>query len=217
MDKKTILEALKKLRETGKKRNFSQSVDLIVTLKDIDLKKPEEQVDFFATLHHPTGKKRKVCALVGPELMDEAKANCDKAVMVDEFDKYSKDKKLIKKLASEFDFFIAQANIMPKVAAAFGKVLGSRGKMPNPKAGCVVPPKTSLKPLYERLQGTIRVQAKLSPLVQIFAGKESLKDEELADNVLDIYSQLEAKLPRGKNNVKNVFMKFTMSASQKLM
>ena len=106
---------------------------------------------------------------------------------------------------------------MPKVAAAFGKVLGSRGKMPNPKAGCVVPPKTSLKPLYERLQGTIRVQAKLSPLVQIFAGKESLKDEELADNVLDIYSQLEAKLPRGKNNVKNVFMKFTMSASQKLM
>jgi len=217
MDKKTILEALKKLRETAKKRNFNQSVDLIITLKDLDLKKPEEQVDFYATLHHPTGKKRKICALVGPELLDEAKANCDKAVSVDEFDNYSKDKKLVKKLASEFDFFIAQANIMPKVAAAFGKVLGSRGKMPNPKAGCVVPPKTSLKPLYEKLQSTIKVTAKTSPLIQIFVGKESLKDEELADNALDIFMQLEAKLPRGKNNVKNVFVKFTMSASEKLV
>jgi len=217
MDKKTILEALKKLREKSKKRNFLQSVDLIINLKDLDLKKPEEQIDFFATLHHPTGKKRKVCALVGPELFEEAKANCDKVILSEEFDKYSKDKKLIKKLASEFDFFIAQANIMPKVAAVFGKVLGSRGKMPNPKAGCVVPPKTSLKPLYEKLQSTIKISAKTSPMVQIFVGKENLKDEDIADNILDCLSQLEAKLPKGKNNIKNIFVKFTMSPSQKLM
>jgi len=217
MDKKSVLEALKKLRESGKKRNFTQSADLIVTLRDLDLKKPEEQVDFFATFHHPTGKKRKVCALVGPELLDEAKANCDRAVSLDDFEKYSKDKKLTKKLASEFDFFIAQANIMPKVAAAFGKVLGSRGKMPNPKAGCVVPPKTSLKPLYEKLQNTIKVSAKLSPMVQVFVGKENLKDEDLADNIIDILAQLESKLPKGKNNIKNAFVKFTMSQSQKLV
>jgi len=216
MDKKSILEALKKLRET-KKRNFAQSVDLIINLRDLDIKKPEEQVDFFGSLHHPTGKKRKVCALVGPELMDESKAVCDKTISVDEFDKYSKDKKITKKLASEFDFFIAQANIMPKVAAAFGKVLGSRGKMPNPKAGCVVPPKTSLKPLYERLQNTIKISAKLSPMLQVFVGKENLKDEDLADNILDIFSQLEAKLPKGKNNIRNAFVKLTMSQAQKIM
>jgi large subunit ribosomal protein L1 len=217
MDKKTVLETIKKLRESQKKRNFSQSVDLIVNLRDLDLKKPEEQVDFYVTLHHPTGKKKKICALVGPELMDEAKANCDKAIMSDDFDTYAKDKKLTKKLAAEFDFFIAQANIMPKVAAAFGKILGSRGRMPNPKAGCVVPPKTLLKPLYERLQNTTRVSAKLSPMVQVFVGKETLKDEELADNILDILSQLESKLIQGKNNIRNAFVKFTMSKSEKLM
>jgi len=217
MDKKSVLEALKKLRESEKKRNFSQSVDIIVNLKDLDLKKPEEQVDFFATMHHPTGKKRKICALVGPELMDEAKANCDKAIMTDDFDTYAKDKKLVKKLAAEFDFFIAQANIMPKVAAAFGKVLGSRGKMPSPKAGCVVPPKTALKPLYDKLQNTIRVSAKLSPMIQIFVGKESLKDDDLVDNIMDIFSQLEAKLPKGKNNIRNAFVKLTMSKAEKLM
>ncbi len=217
MEKKTVLEALKTLRESQKKRNFSQSADLIVNLRDLDLKKPEEQVDIFAVLHHHTGKKKKICALVGPELMDEAKANCDKAIMVDDFDTYAKDKKLTKNLARQFDFFIAQANIMPKVAAAFGKILGSRGRMPNPKAGCVVPPKTALKPLYEKLQNTTRISAKLSPMIQVFVGKDTLKDEEIADNIIDIVTQLEAKLPKGKNNIRNAFVKFTMSKAEKLV
>jgi ribosomal protein L1 len=107
---------------------------------------------------------------------------------------------------------------MPKVAAAFGKSLGTRGKMPNPKAGCVVPPKgAALKPLYEKLQNTIKISAKTSLMIQVFIGKESLKDEELAENVLDIFAQLEAKLPKGKNNMKNAFIKFTMSKTEKLM
>src|SRR3989338_3533308 len=131
MDKKTVLEALKKLKEGSKKRNFVQSVDIIVNLKEIDLKIPEQQVDFFAVMHHPTGKKKKICALIGPELADEARKVCDKTILTDEFDSYSKDKKLAKKLASEHDFFIAQANIMPKIASAFGKVFGPKGKMPN--------------------------------------------------------------------------------------
>ncbi len=217
MEKKQVLEALKKLRETAKKRKFNQSTDLIINLKDIDLKKSEEQVDFFLTFHKKTGKKREVCALVGPELLEEARSVCDKAISVDEFSSYTKDKKQMKKLASEYDFFIAQADIMPKVAAAFGKALGPRGKMPNPKAGCVVPPKASLKPLYGKLQDTIKITAKTSPLVQIFVGKESLSDEELADNVVEAFSQLESKLPKGRNNVKDVFIKFTMSKPEKLM
>ncbi|MBW3022661.1 50S ribosomal protein L1 [Candidatus Woesearchaeota archaeon] len=217
MDKKTVLEALKKIRADSKKRNFSQSIDLIINLKDINLKNAEEQVDFFATLHHTTGKKKKICALVGPELQDEAKKVCDKTVFVDEFDMYAKDKKLAKKLASEYDYFIAQANIMPKVAAAFGKVFGPKGKMPNPKAGCVVPPKASLKPLYDRLQDTLKISAKTSPLVQCLVGKETLKDEEIADNVIDVYNQLEAKLSKGKNNIKSIFIKFTMGKPERVM
>jgi len=216
MDKKTVLEAVKKLREESKKRNFAQSVDIIVNLKDLDLKKNEEQVDFFATLHHPSGKKRKICALVGPELVDEAKKVCDKTVTADEFDIYAKDKKMTKRLASEHDFFIAQANIMPKIAAAFGKVFGPKGKMPNPKAGCVVPPKAALKPLYDKLQNTLRVAAKTAPLIQCLVGKETLKDEEIADNIIDVYSQIEGKLPKGKNNIKSVYIKLTMGVPIRL-
>jgi len=217
MDKKTVLEALKKLRESSKKRNFVQSIDIVINLKEIDLKVPEQQVDFFAVMHHSTGKKKKICALVGPELIDEARKVCDKAILTEEFDAYARDKKLAKKLASEYDFFIAQVNIMPKIASAFGKVFGPKGKMPNPKAGCVVPPKAALKQLYDKLQDTVKVTAKTSPMVQCLVGKESLKDEEIADNIVDIYNQIEAKLPKGKSNIKAILIKMTMGAPVKLM
>ena len=46
MDEKTVIETLKKLREESKERKFKQSVELIVNLKDLNLKNPDEQVEF---------------------------------------------------------------------------------------------------------------------------------------------------------------------------
>jgi len=217
MKKEDILKSLKELKEKSEKRNFKQTVDLIISLKNLNLKKPEDQVDFFQSLHFATGKKKKVCALVGPELIGQAKEVCDQAISVDEFDKLSKDKKAVKKIARECDYFIAQANIMAKVAAAFGKILGPKGKMPNPKAGCVVPPNANLKVLYERLQKLVKLSAKTMPMIQCNVGKEDSKNEEVADNVFTIYDSLIHHLPGGKNNIKHVLLKLTMSKPIKLM
>lgn len=217
MDKNIILKSLKELKEKADKRNFKQTVDLIISLKNLNLKKPEEQVDFFQSLHFSSGKKKKICALVGPELIEHAKEVCEKAISVDDFDRVAKDKKSIKKIAREYDYFIAQANIMPKVAAVFGKILGPKGKMPNPKAGCVVPPNANLKILYERLQKLVKVSAKTMPMIQCIVGKEDSKDEEVADNIFTVYDGLIHHLPGGKNNIKNVFLKLTMSKPIKLM
>jgi len=214
MDKTKIIEAFKALR--NKKRNFSQTVDLVVNLKDLDLKKPDHQVDFFITLPKGTGKKAKVCALIGPELLAEAKAVCDNYVLQDDFAAYAKDKKKIKKLTSENAFFIGQANIMPQVASSFGRILGPKGKMPNPKAGCIVPPKATLKPLYARLQNTVRVSAKLAPVVQCRLGIESMSDEDLVSNFNVIYDQLINSLPNGEANVRSAFIKTTMGKPVRL-
>jgi large subunit ribosomal protein L1 len=208
MDKAQVTQALKKAKENSQRRNFSQSVDLIINLRDIDLKKPEQSVNFFHTLHYGKGKKVKICALVGPELLSQAKEVCDNAVSVDDFPKYQK--KQAKKLATDFDFFIAQATIMTKVAQAFGKILGPKGKMPNPKAGCVVAPNANLKPLYERLQKTVKLQTKNDPIVQTIVGNEKMKDEEIIDNILTVYDGLIHHLPSGKNNIRNSFLKLTM-------
>jgi large subunit ribosomal protein L1 len=210
MDRKSLIEALKQARTNSPKRNFKQSFDFIVNLRGLDLKKPEQQIEFFMTLKHAKAKKTKVCALVGAELVDEAKTVCDFTIVQDDFQKYAQDKKATKKLAEQYDYFIAQANIMPKVAAAFGRVLGPRGKMPNPKSGCIVPPKFNLKPLYEKLQNTIKISAKTSLIVQTVVGSEDRKDDEIADNILAIYDQVVHHLPNDKNNIKSMYVKMTM-------
>ena len=212
MNKNIIIKALQELRKS--KRNFSQSVDLIITLKDLNLKKPSENVDFYTTLPVKPTKKRNVCAFVGAELADQAKDYCDKVITQPDFDKF--DKKSIKKLAEEFDFFIAQANIMVKVAAKFGRILGTRGKMPNPKAGCVVPPKGNIQSVVERLQSLVQVKTKKIPVLQIAVGTEDISDEDLTKNIGSIIDQVIHHLPKEALNIKNILIKLTMSKPVKL-
>ncbi|NQU79499.1 hypothetical protein HQ545_07055 [Candidatus Woesearchaeota archaeon] len=211
MDKNTVKEAIKNLKENSKKRSFKQTFDLIINLKGLNMKKSEQHIEIYTQLHYSKGKPVKICAFIGPELREEAAKVCDTAIFVDDFPKFQADKKLIKKLASEHSFFIAQANIMPKVAQVFGKVLGTRGKMPNPKAGCVVPPKTSLQPLYERLQQTIKLKAKVQPVIKCTVGAEDQNEEEVIDNIITTYNSVIHNLPGEQNNIKNVLLKLTMS------
>ena len=215
MDKEQIQAAIAKANDISEKRNFKQSYDLIINLKGLDLKKQEHQIDAFITLPHSRGKKVKVCALVGPELEEQAKSIFDSVILSDNFERY-KDKREIKKIANSFDFFIAQANIMPKIATVFGRVFGPRGKMPNPKSGCIVPPNANLKPLHEKLQRTIRVNAKIAPLVQCAIGTEDMNSNEIAENALTVYNALLQILPNEKHNIKDVYVKLTMSKPVKV-
>jgi len=209
MEKQEAIKTLKKLKETSPKRNFKQSVELIINLKGVDVKKQDNQINIFANLHYSWGKKVSVCAFVGPELQKQAEEACDEAITADKFPQY-KDKKLLKKLAKAHDFFIAQANIMPQVASNFGRVLGPLGKMPNPKIGCVLPPNGNVKVVYERLQKTKRLMSRDNPVVQCSIGKEDATEEELVDNVMTVYNALVHALPNEKHNIKSAYLKLTM-------
>lgn len=212
MDKQHLKELLTKVKTESTKRKFKQTYDFIINLKNLDLKNTSQQVDFFVTLPYPRGKEMKVCALVGPELADEARKYCHKTITQSEFEKYQKDKTAAKKLAEEYDWFIAQANIMAKVAQTFGSILGPRGKMPNPKAGCIVPPKANLAPLVEKLQKTVGVKAKdkNSPVIHLPAGREDMPDEQVLENLHTLYDQIIHHLPGEHNNIKSVYLKLTM-------
>jgi|TARA_B100001971_G_C18242208_1_gene571665 large subunit ribosomal protein L1 len=214
MDKQLILTKLKELKEKSKKRKFSQSIDLIVNLQQLDLKKPENKIDLFIPLPHDKGKKPKICGLVDNELVKESRENLDHTITKEEF--RTLDNEQIKKLSREFDLFIAQANIMADVAKTFGRIFGPKGKMPNPKAGCVVPGNVSLKPLKERLEKSVRLQTKNEVIVKTLVGKEDMGDEELADNILTLYNSLLSSLPQEKNNIREVLIKLTMGAPIKV-
>ena len=65
MDKEQIQAALAKAKDISDKRNFKQTYDLIINLKDLDLKKTEQQVDFFTALHFTKGKKTAAARILG--------------------------------------------------------------------------------------------------------------------------------------------------------
>ncbi|MBD3163589.1 50S ribosomal protein L1 [Candidatus Woesearchaeota archaeon] len=215
MDKTEVEKTLKLAKDSSNKRNFNQTVDLIINLKDIDLKKQDNRVNIFSQLHFDRGKRVKICGLLAPELMEQGREAFDNTISADDFPKYA-EKKKIKKLARENDFFVAQANIMPKVAGAFGKTLGPRGKMPNPKAGCVVPPNANLKALAEKLQKTLNIRVDTSPVFQTFVGKEDTEENKVVDNVVTIYNALAHALPNDVHNIKDAYLKLTMGKPFKI-
>lgn len=211
MEKEQIQQALQAI-SAQPKRKFSQSYDLIITLKNLDLKM--HPLDFSLTLPHPQGRTLRIAAFVDQELTEQARQQCDLAIKETEFPAY--DKKKVKKLAEEYDYFIAQAHLMPKIAAAFGKTLGIRGKMPNPKLGCVVTPNTNLQALVQKLRLTTRLQAKKSMHLQCMVGKESQPEEEIIANVFTTYQMVLKHLPNEEQNVKSVLLKTTMGKPVKL-
>jgi len=208
MERKEILETIKTVKETSKERKFDQSIDIIINLKGINVKKEDEKILAFIQLPHQRGKKTRITALVDNDLSTKAKEVCDNIILQDTFKKI--EKKEIKKIASKTDYFIAQANIMPKVAQTFGRVLGPRGMMPNPKAGCVVPPTADLKPLIQRLNKLAKIETKNEQVIKTSIGLSSIDNEKLADNAMAIFNYVASHVPQEKNNIKNVLIKTTM-------
>ena len=212
MDTETVQKALEELQKQ-EKRKFTQSYDLIINLKNVAVK--QNPVDLFVTLPFSKGRPVKVAAFVDQQLAEPAAKYCDLVIRETEFAQYA-NKKTAKKLAQEYDYFIAQANIMPKVAVAFGKFLGARGKMPNPKLGCVVPPNVNLEILTTKLKHTVHLEAKKATNIQCLIGKENQPAQQVAENAVTVYNTLIKQLPNEAQNIKDIHLKLTMGKPVKV-
>jgi len=215
MEKKDILAAVETALK-GQKRNFKQTFETIINLKDIDLKDPNQKVDMFIQLPHQRSKITKICALVDEALVLEAKKACDFVITKDEFQKIGSEKQKFKKIMNEHGFFITQPHLMAEVAKAFGKLLGPKGKMPNPKAGCIIPPKAPLQPIIDRLRKTVRLTTKNEASIKVAVGDEGSKPEDIADNILAVFNAVAAVLPNKDKNIKVVYVKTTMGSPVKV-
>ncbi|MBS3085721.1 hypothetical protein J4225_03490 [Candidatus Pacearchaeota archaeon] len=200
-----LKKALEELRKNEEKK-FDQTVDLIVNLQKFDIKR--NSLNIFTQVPHKI-KNLRVCGFL------EAKNNNVETILESEFKKYA-DKKKIKKLAKQFDFFIAQASLMPKVATTFGKNLGPLGKMPSPQLGIVTnTDERIIKELLEKINKSVKLRTK-EPSIKIAVGKQSMPDEHIIDNITTIYNSLLKSLPRQKENIRNLGIKFTMTKPQKI-
>jgi large subunit ribosomal protein L1 len=211
MEKEDIRNAIQTLIDDSSPRDFTQSFDFVVTLKDVDLNDPDDQVDAYLALPHDTGDETRFAALVGPELEDDVDDIVDTVVARQDFDEYAENSRQAKNLAKNHDFFLAQADVMPDVATTFGRFLGPRDKMPNPQLGTVINPGTDVESLCDRLTRTIHLKGKKDPVVQIKVGDESMDEDHITDNLLASYDELLDNLAKERNNIKDAYLKLTMS------
>jgi len=203
---KELARILSELR-TEKERKFDQTVDLLINLKKFDAKK--SQINLVVNVPFRI-KDKKICAFL------ETKNSEITTITPEQFKNYS-DKKELKKLIRNFDFFISQASLMPKVATAFGRVLGPAGKMPSPQLGIISEVnKKELEKVIEKINNSTKVKTKESN-VKLAVGKQSMKDEELIENIMTVYNAVLKVLPRGIENIKNVEVKFTMTKPLKVV
>lgn len=196
-----FLEAVKKLKEENKKeRKFDQTVDIIVNLKDFDVRK--QAFNVFANVPHKIKEKK-----IGG-FFEKDNALVD-TIKKDDFVKY-KEKKDIKNLVKSYDFFIANAKLMPAVATSFGRILGPVGKMPSPQLG-ILPNEDEavIKAIMDRVNKSIRIRVK-EPSIKVGSAKLSLTDEQIAENLSAVYNKILENLPKGIDNVKNIKVKLTM-------
>jgi len=200
-----IKNALVNLRKS-EERKFDQTADLIINLQKFDLKK--SQINVFVSVPYKI-KEKKICAFL------ETKNKSMETITPNDFKNYS-DKKAMKKLVRGFDFFIAQASVMPKVASVFGKVLGPAGKMPSPQLGILmdVNDKT-IEEAKKKINNSIKIRVKEAS-IKLAIGKKSMKDEEITENILAVYNVIMKELPKGKENIRNVELKFTMTKPEKI-
>ncbi len=206
LDSKALLESVKEAKNKTEKRKFTQSIELIISLRDIDMKKPESRIQESVELPHAIGKQSKICVIATGDLALRArKAGADLVIERADLEALAGDKKRQKTLVDEYEYFISEAPLMPTVGRVLGAVLGPKGRMPAP-----VPPNVDIASAIERQRKMVQVRLRSQPILQCRIGTEDMTDEQIAQNIETVIRRLEGKLKRGLKNIRSIVVKTTM-------
>ena len=201
---------VKKGKES-KERKFPEAVEAIISFKDVDPKKTDLNINETLYLPHPGAHKAKVCFVGSGDLLLRAKnAGADGTVEPARLESYAGNKKDAKTLAKQYDFFLADTALMPRIGKILGQYMGPRGKIPTP-----VPPNAPIEGMINRMRTAVRVRSRGSLGVGARVGDRKLSDSDIAENILAMVQAVEKKLPNGDRNIKAISVKTSMGKPAK--
>jgi len=198
-----LVEAVKKALSLGKPRRFKQSVDLIVVLKDIDLRSPEGRIREIVYLPHKPTKEPKICVVAEGDMALKAKELGLEVYGRSDLMELRGNRKRAKKIAKRCDWVLVRADLMGLAGGTLGPALGPRGKAPTP-----VPPAANIVDLVERFKRAIWLRTRNQPQVMARVGDEGMKPEEIAENVSTVLQVLRDKY--GQQKIAKIYLKKTM-------
>jgi large subunit ribosomal protein L1 len=207
---KELNEAITKLKNEGKK-NFTQTVDLIIHIEGLDIKKEGGKLNKIIMLPNKSNKEKKICVIGELTIAEKAKeGGADLILRKGDIEKFQGNKRELKKIARKYDFFLVQPDLMPLVGKLLGPYLGARGKLPE-----IVSPNVDVKSIISRLKQSIRIRVKNQPVISCGIGTEDMPTEKISENALSVIKEVE-KLIEGKGRIKTIYLKKTMSNPIKL-
>lgn len=210
MDKETLDKFSAFIQENKGKRKFNQSVELAINFTGIDMNKQDNKLNMEVKLPNGKGKSHQVIIFADDKTL-ASKAESAGALVIpgSELPTISTDKvRMNQLLQSEL---LAQPSLMPQIARALGQFLGPRNKMPKPLIGIDVGTavQDTAKSVYLRSKG------KNLPTVHCMVGTESMDANTLTANIDEVVNAVIKKV--GKQHIKSVYAKLTMSPPMKLL
>ncbi|WP_096389069.1 50S ribosomal protein L1 [Halopenitus persicus] len=207
----TIEEAVSRALDEAPERNFRETVDLAINLRDLDLNDPSNRVDESIVLPAGTGQETQIVVFAEGETAVRAEEVADEVLDSDDLEDLGDDDDAAKDLADETDFFIAEASLMQDIGRYLGTVLGPRGKMPTP-----LQPDDDVVETINRMKNTVQLRSGERRTFHTRVGAEDMSAEEISDNVDVIIRRLEADLEKGPLNIDGIFVKTTMGPAQEV-
>lgn len=205
-----VRENVKKLLEYStetKKRNFLETVELQVGLKNYD---PQRDKRFSGTLKLPQVPRPNmtICIFGDAFDVDRAKSLGVDAMSVDDLKKLNKNKKLIKKLAKKYNAFIASEVLIKQIPRLLGPTLSKAGKFPTP-----VSHNDDLYSKVTDVKSTIKFQLKKVLCLAVAVGNVDMEEDILVNQIMMAANFLVSLLKKNWQNVGSLVIKSTMGPS----
>ncbi|GLI57839.1 50S ribosomal protein L1 [Propionigenium maris DSM 9537] len=202
-----VKEALELVTKT-RTAKFVETVEVALRL-GVDPRHADQQVRGTVVLPHGTGKTVKVLAITqGDNVQKALDAGADYAGAEDYIEK-------IQKGWFDFDVVIATPDMMPKLGK-LGRILGTKGLMPNPKSGTVTPDVATAVSEFKKGKLAFRVDKLGSIHVPI--GKADFPAEKIAENFDAFMQEIQRLKPAASKGqyLKTVAVSLTMGPGIKM-
>ena len=188
---------------------IDESIDLSIRINTKQSKGGDFNLRTVVKLPHGNGKKFKIAVLCEQEKVQEAKKlGAEIAGSQDLLDEISNGK-------LNFDKLICTPGMMSKIGK-FGKVLGPKGLMPNPKLGTVT--NDIAKSVKDFKNGLVEIRNDKDGNLASTIGRKSFSNEKLIENYKFFIESIKKEKPDTIKGdfIKNIFLTSTMGISYKL-
>ena len=174
--------------------NFDETIEISMNL-GVDPRHSDQMVRGVVAMPNGTGKTMRVAVFARDDKAEEAKKAGADVVGAEDLAEEIQGGRL------DFDRVIATPDMMG-VVGRLGKILGTKGLMPNPKLGTVTPDVTAA--VAAAKAGEVQYRAEKAGIVHAGIGKASFSADQLKENAAAFIDAVNKARPSG---AKGVFVK----------